>query len=115
MTERNSFNLLLVEDNPGDADITFERLTDVPGYGFGLIHVTSLQDASDTLSHSPIDAVILDLNLPDSQGIETLRQVRHLRDDIAIIVVSGVATEDLHRQVLREGAQDFIGKNEPAS
>ena len=107
-----AFRLLLVEDNPGDVELARERLSSVPDYSFDLTCVTSLQDAIGVLERSHVDAVVLDLTLPDSSGIETLRRLRAVRQDVAIVVLSGGAGEDLRRLALREGAQDFIGKNE---
>jgi len=110
-----AFRLLLVEDNPGDAELTRERLANVPDYSIEVMHVTRLSDAIDAIEHQHIDAAILDLNLPDSTGIDTLRKLRHASDDVAIVVVSGNFDDELRRIALREGAQDFLGKNEPAS
>jgi two-component system cell cycle sensor histidine kinase/response regulator CckA len=104
---------LLVEDNPGDVDLVKERLSSVPEYAFELTCVSHLSEAVDVLRSSHIDAVLLDLSLPDSKGIETVRRVREASEDVAIVVLSGHATEELRRLALREGAQDFIGKDEP--
>jgi signal transduction histidine kinase len=108
-----AFRLLLVEDNPGDAELACERLASVPDYAFDLTCVTRLRDALDVLHRGRIDAVLLDLTLPDSQGIDTLRRLRSVREDVPIVVLSGVSDDELRRLALREGAQDFIGKNEP--
>jgi signal transduction histidine kinase len=67
------------------------------------------------LEESHVDAVILDLSLPDSTGIDTLRQIQRRRPDVAIVVVSGGTGEELRRLALREGAQDFIDKSEPTT
>jgi signal transduction histidine kinase len=112
---RGAFRLLLVEDNPGDAELARERLADSPEYAFEIMHVTRLSDAIDTLEKTRVDAAILDLNLPDSTGIETLRRLHDFRPDVAIVVLSGEATEELRQVALHEGAQDFLSKNEPAS
>ena len=85
------FKLLLVEDNPGDADLARERLSDMPDYAFEVNTVTRLSDAIDVLKLEPVDAVILDLNLPDSRGLDTLRSLRKIRREMAIIVLSGAA------------------------
>ncbi len=117
MTAGNNtaFKLLLVEDNPGDADLARERLTSVPDYAFEITQVTHLRDAIKALETSSVDAVILDLNLPDSQGLETLKRLRKIHKEMAIIVLSGANDEALRRDVLREGAQEFMSKNESAS
>ena len=108
-----TFQLLLVEDNPGDVDLARERLSDVPDYAFELTCVGRLREAIEVLQQARIDAVLLDLSLPDSSGIETLRRIRSASEDVPIVVLSGQSNEEIRRQALREGAQDFIGKNEP--
>ncbi len=110
-----TFKLLLVEDNPGDADLARERLADLPDCNFEITLVTRLAEAISTLETAPVDAVVLDLNLPDSHGLDTLRRLRKIHREMAIIVLSGVADEALRRQALLEGAQEFLSKSEPAS
>ena len=110
-----AFKLLLVEDNPGDADLARERLSSVPDYAFEITQVTHLREAIEALKTTAVDAVILDLNLPDSQGLNTLKRLREISKEMAIIVLSGANDEALRRDVLREGAQEFMSKNESAS
>lgn len=110
---RPRFQLLLVEDNPGDAELAQERLSDIDDFGFDLNLVTTLKAATRTIQESRIDVTILDLNLPDSTGLDTLRSLRRVRDDIPIVVLSGSYTHDLRHEAFLEGAQDFISKNEP--
>jgi len=113
--DNTAFKLLLVEDNPGDADLARERLNSFPDYAFEITLVTRLSEAIAALEITPVDAVILDLNLPDSTGINTLKRLREIRKEMAIIVLSGANDEALRREALREGAQEFLSKNEPAS
>ena len=113
--KQQTFKLLLVEDNPGDADLTREHLEDLPDCDFEITLVTRLADAITKLEETPMDAVILDLNLPDSSGLETLRRLRRIRSAMAIIVLSGVADDILRREAIREGAQEFLSKSESAS
>ncbi|HEX5691813.1 MAG TPA: response regulator, partial [Roseiflexaceae bacterium] len=85
-----SYRILLVEDNPGDADLVVERFADLPGYQFDMLHVTRLQQATEALRRETVDAVILDLNLPDSRGLDTLRRLRADHPDVAFVVFSGL-------------------------
>jgi signal transduction histidine kinase/DNA-binding response OmpR family regulator len=114
-TPGTTFKLLLVEDNPGDADLARERLSDIPDYAFEINTVTRLADAIDVLRDDPVDAVILDLNLPDSHGLDTLRRLRKVRREMAIIVLSGAADDALRQQAMDAGAQEFLSKSEPTS
>ena len=113
MMTRNSYTLLLVEDNFGDADLARERLTDFVEFHYELIHVTTLAKAIEAISNRSFDAVILDLNLPDSRGIETLRRLFAVEKTVPVVVLSGTVDEELRTLVLREGAQDFLAKDEP--
>lgn len=89
MNPVSSYRLLLVEDNPGDAELTATRLAELPGYELDLMHVTDLRQASAALERERFDAVILDLTLPDSTGSETLHRLRAVRDNVDYIVLSG--------------------------
>jgi two-component system, cell cycle sensor histidine kinase and response regulator CckA len=113
--EIRQFQLLLVEDNPGDADLAADRLDTVPDYDFRITIVQTLGDALAAVATKRVDAIILDLNLPDSTGIETLKKLRDAEEEIPIVVLSASDQPELRRTALAEGAQDFIGKNEPAA
>lgn len=70
--------VLLIEDDPGDADLTRERLWSMPGHRFSVDHAATLSTALDILTAGVIifDIIVVDLNLPDSRGLETLTRVR---------------------------------------
>jgi len=105
--------LLILEDNPADAELAEIRLSDIPGFNFSLSSARSLKDAVRLLEDMSFDAAVIDLNLPDSVGMDTLRAVRATHQDLPIIVLSGVITEEVRLQTLREGAEDVIGKDDP--
>ena len=113
--QHNIYRLLLIEDNPGDADLVALHLAEVPGHEFEIAQASSLQEAQALLSRQDFDAVVLDLSLPDSFGMETLRRVRAMRGDIDCIVLSGSYSDELYQQALHEGACDFISKSEVSS
>jgi signal transduction histidine kinase len=107
-----SYRLLLVEDNSGDRDLTRERLSDVPGFTLDIDDAGTLEAArSMTLRHE-YDSLVVDLNLPDSRGLSTLQQLRRSCPNTPIVVLSGDTREHIRTDVLREGAQDFLSKNE---
>ncbi|MBI1182076.1 MAG: response regulator [Alphaproteobacteria bacterium] len=109
MVKAEQFRLLLVEDNPGDADLAADRLSEIPDHDITV--VDELRSAIEVLQRQRIDAVILDLNLPDSTGIETFREVRRTAETVAIVVYSGDNDPALRDSVMREGALDFVEKN----
>jgi len=103
--------LLLVEDNPADAELTSELLAEVPGYRYRLVVAGRLEEALGVLRSEPVHAVILDLNLPDSTGMATLDRVRDVDGDVPVVVLSG-ADRPGGGDSLDESSSDFIGKNE---
>jgi len=109
-------HILLVEDNPGDADLTCERLEEASTHKFEVSRAASLADAIRLLaSPTPIDAIILDLDLPDSQGVDTVRRIRIVLGDAPIIAISGQVDDLLRHRARREGAEDLFDKGEANS
>ncbi len=104
--------VLLVEDNPGDARLILESLTDSGHDGFDVETVVCLDSALQRLSTGGIDAVLLDLALPDSMGQETFDKVRAQDPSVPIIVLTGAGDEALALKMVRLGAQDYVAKME---
>ena len=107
-----AFKLLLIEDNLTDANwisVILERYTSSQSH---IQHVQNIQQALDCLSRDNFDAIVLDLFLPDSQGLESLHTIQRQAPQLPIIVLT--ATDDLEVAVqsLRQGAQDFLVKGE---
>jgi DNA-binding NarL/FixJ family response regulator len=102
--------ILLVEDNPGDATLIREELRDEAGEAFRLIHADRLSAAIDRLREGPVDAVLLDLGLPDSRGLETFLGIRTQTKEIPIVVLSGLDDEALALEAVHQGAQDYLVK-----
>jgi PAS domain S-box-containing protein len=107
-----SLKILLVEDSVSDAVLLQENIHSC-GVRNLSIHVTpSLQEAMDCLKNNPIDAILLDLSLPDSSGIETVVQIRNLFPDVPIIVLTGVEDEEIAVKTVRMGVQDYLVKGQ---
>jgi len=106
-----SRSLLLVEDNPGDAAL-LRRMVSVMGEYFRVTHVTCLAQGLECLRKGGVDAVLLDLGLPDSQGLDTLTRVRAQAPHVPIIVISGQSDRETARLALSQGAQGFIAKEQ---
>ncbi len=102
--------ILLVEDNPGDARLTKELLKEVTSEQFEITHATRLSEAVDRLNLSQIDVVLLDLGLPDSNGIETFSKLHASSPKTPIVVLSGVTDESLALKTVQLGAQDCLVK-----
>ena len=106
--------ILMVEDDPGDARLIREHLVgdrnDVEV--FQLVHVDRLALALESLDTTGLDVVLLDLSLPDSQGIATLITVHSTKPGMPIVVLSSLDDEVLGLQLLQAGAQDYLVKGE---
>ena len=102
----------MVEDNPAYAEVIGAML---PGTGPVSFHVESaarLSAALTRLQEKGIDLVLLDLGLPDSQGLATLHQLRQSARDVPVIVLSGSDDQELAIAAVRAGAQDYLVKEQ---
>jgi PAS domain S-box-containing protein len=108
-TKESSLNILLVEDNPGDVYIIRDQLKHSKK-NYNITHSSSLTDALKMLANQDFDAVLLDLGLPDSFGMETLERIKVSSIKSPIIVLTGLDDEDIALKSLKEGAQDYLVK-----
>jgi two-component system sensor histidine kinase/response regulator len=104
------FKILLVEDNPGDARLIRESLAETTGDPFDLEIADRLAPALRRLSDGGIDALLLDLGLPDSKGQETFNQAKAHAPTVPIIVLTGLGDEAVALKMVQDGAQDYIAK-----
>lgn len=104
--------ILLVEDNPGDARLLREALKDITSYHFALEHVERLSQALERLRAEHFDVVLLDLSLPDGQGLDNLGSVRDAAASVPILVLTGLDDEEVAVKALRVGAQDYLVKGQ---
>jgi PAS domain S-box-containing protein len=102
--------ILLIEDNPGDVRLIGEILSEEGACCFHLEIASTLSDGLNKLSQNQIDVVLLDLNLPDSHGISTLREVKNNFDRIPIIILTGLLDKDLESSAILSGVQDYLVK-----
>jgi PAS domain S-box-containing protein len=103
-------NVLLVEDNPGDRRLIQEMLADLPD--IVLSSADRLSAGLQILEESRIDIVLLDLSLPDSQGLLTLERIRKQRVNVPVVVMTGYNDANVGLQALQSGAQDYLIKGE---
>ena len=81
--------VLLVEDSDNDAELLRAKFNQEPPGSFQLTHVPRMRDAAEHLAREPADIVLLDLQLPDSRGLETIRRARDLAPDIPFVMLTG--------------------------
>jgi PAS domain S-box-containing protein len=109
--------VLLIEDNPADARLFRELLSELsrPEQGVPspeVIWANCLAKGLDVLAEQRVDVVLLDLSLPDSHGLETLYQAQDRAGATPIVVLTGNNEEMLAIKAVRQGAQDYLVKNE---
>jgi sigma-B regulation protein RsbU (phosphoserine phosphatase) len=110
-----ALQVLLVEDDPGDARLVWEALQMSDEARFKVTHVRSLADAKEKLESPGWDAVLLDLTLPDSAGIGTLGKIQAVARSLPIVVMTGLADPKLANYALEVGAQDYLVKGDVSS
>ena len=104
--------VLLVEDQEAFAELTRELLTEMNPGRFAVTHVIRLSEALARLGGDSFDVALLDLVLPDSHGLETHAAVKAVAPTLPIIVLTGLDDEKLALQAMRDGAQDYLLKNQ---
>ncbi len=102
--------VLLVEDNPGDARLLQEYLSEVPQQPFAVAQVGSLREAVAAVRGQ--DAVLLDLSLPDAHGLDTVGRMAAVADGAPIIVLTGNTDQDMALRAMSLGADDYLLKSE---
>ncbi|MGN6314804.1 PAS domain-containing protein [Trinickia sp.] len=112
MNTRPSVDVLLVEDSPTDALIIGEALIDITDFAHRLTHAETLTDALAHAEHARFDVVLLDLGLPDGNGIDTFRRFRLVAPDTPVLVLTGLSDISVGLVAIQEGAQDYLLKRE---
>jgi two-component system cell cycle response regulator len=106
-------NVVLIEDNPGDARLVEEMLKDGGTENFEITQVESLEEGMFILSERRKNQVILlDLGLPDASGLQTLRRIVSFDKNASVVVLTGLQNEELGTRALREGALDYLIKGQ---
>jgi len=118
MTETYSIRVLLVEDNPGDARLVQELLSDAYPGKAKVQHARTAADAMEALSRSAkspketFDIVLLDLSMPDSQWLASFGQMQAVAPRVPVVVLTGLDDDDMALRSIREGAQDYLVKGD---
>lgn len=117
---QNSTKILIIEDNEADARLIREYLLDasrreedgISGTTFDLTWKKNLSSGLEFLINQEVDAVLLDLNLPDSVGLETFQKIHKKNQKIPILVLTGFGDREMAVRAVREGAGDYLVKGE---
>ncbi|MEW6602097.1 MAG: response regulator, partial [Nitrospirota bacterium] len=109
-TITKTIDILLVEDNPGDVRLFRETLAETGASQYRLTSVSNLAAALKRLDEERYDIIVLDLTLPDSRGIGTLKSVRMHSPRVPVILLTTVDDEAIALTAIQNGAQDYLIK-----
>lgn len=109
-TREKFLRVLIVEDNPGDVYL-FRNYLQQSSVDFTVTNPATLKDALNICRNSNFDVVLLDLGLPDSIGLNTLKKIINAGVKVPIVVMTGLDDENIAVQAVKEGAQDYLVKN----
>ena len=115
MSMRSIDAVLLVEDNPRDARLLREMFNEQGSHITKLTHVECMNDAEKYLAEHTVDIVLLDLGLPDAQGLEAVQRIHAAAPRVPVVVLTGMDDESVAAQALQEGAQDYLVKGQIVS
>jgi len=103
--------VLLIEDNPGDVRLIQEMLSEASDATFDLECIDRLSAGLERLSEGGFDTVLLDLGLPDSEGLDTFERVHDQAPEVPIVMLTGLDDATLAIEALNDGAQDYLVKS----
>jgi two-component system cell cycle sensor histidine kinase/response regulator CckA len=112
MSARSITKLLLIEDNPGDARLFREMFKEQGPSNTEIAHVTSMADAESYLREHTADIILLDLGLPDAEGLDAVRRAHAAAPRVPLVVLTIQDDESLAVRALQEGAQDYLIKGQ---
>ena len=104
--------LLLVEDNPGDIRLIMEMLKETKKVEFAITNSARLDESLKLLDEKQFKVILLDLGLPDSQGLDTFKKVRSHAPGLPVVILTGLDDESVALQAIKAGAQDYLTKSE---
>ncbi len=110
--EEKLIKVLIIEDSIHDFRIIEEMLKEIENPIFDLYQSQRLEDGLKTLVNDEFDILLLDLNLPDSTGLDTFASVYDQAPEIPVVILTGYNDEDLAIRAVREGAQDYLVKGQ---
>lgn len=112
MIKRSIKAVLLIEDNLGDARLLREMLSERSTNRSNLTQVGCMSEAEQHLAEHAVDVILVDLGLPDAQGLEALRRAQIAAPRVALVVLTGTDDDTLALEALQEGAQDYLVKGQ---
>jgi|AntRauTorckE6833_2_1112554.scaffolds.fasta_scaffold12289_2 two-component system sensor histidine kinase UhpB len=109
----HSIKVLLIEDSPSDTLLVRASLSAAVDARFEVTAADHLKRAMELVNARAFDVILLDLGLPDTQGIETFERMHTIATHIPIIVMSGLGDEEVAMRAVQHGGQDYFPKGVP--
>ncbi len=110
--KEQKLSILLVENDPQDIELIEEYLKKTTEFTPVLHFASKLSEAERQLSAVAVDLILLDAGLPDSQGLESIRELRKKHPGIPVIVLTGLDDEEVGIKAVQKGAQDYLAKGQ---
>ena len=107
-----NIKILLIEDNSGDAYLIEEHLEEFADFSYELKNVGTLNEGLNILKGQPFDVILLDIVLPDSDGVSTFFRIHDQNPLIPIIVLTELVDESIGSYSVEKGAKDFLVKGQ---
>lgn len=107
---QSEIRVLLVEDNPGDVRLIQELLKEANGSKFEFAHLPRLAELESRLLSFHAHILLLDLGLPESQGLESLIKTKAIASHLPIVILTGLFGDELGVEAVANGAQDYLVK-----
>ncbi len=105
-------NVLLIEDNPGDAMLIEEYLSEMMDPSCNIEIKEKLSTGLHSLKNGEIDLILLDMTLPDSNGLDSLNEIKKINTKVPIVILTGLTDQEVSISALKNGAQDYLIKDE---
>lgn len=110
MPPTDGIRVMVIDDSPSDAALIAAKLKHSTYGNFALQSMPSLEVAMNVLANTHFDAVLLDLRLPDVDELDGLAHLVSTHPDLAVLVLTGVANDEMSVKAIRLGAQDYLVK-----
>lgn len=108
--QKSPLKVLLIEDNPGDAFLMKFYLGESTEPAFETLHAETIKQAYELLDQNKFDIILQDLNLPDSHGVDSIKNLLAKYPGNLVLVLTGLTDEEVGLETVRYGAQDFLVK-----
>lgn len=108
--DKQELKVLLIEDNAGDAFLIKFYLGESVSPRFNFFHADCMKAAHELLDANQFDIILMDLNLPDSVGLDTIKKLLETYPNNLVVVLTGLVDEKVGLETVRYGAQDFLVK-----